>query len=103
MQLGARKKLLAKLWHSKPKQADLACFVSRDLGHGRAEERKVYLLENLPFIDAKEDWAGLKSIAMVERKVWRKGKEQNSKHFYISSLLVLVPKKWDNIFVTNGR
>jgi hypothetical protein len=73
--------------------AGLACSTGSGLGHGRAEERKVYLLENLSFIGAKEGWAGLKGIAVVERKVWRKGKEQNSKPFYISSLWDIKPEK----------
>ncbi len=50
-------------------------------------------MENLSFIGAKEDWAGLKSIAVVERKVCRKGKEQNGGHFYISSLSGIGPEK----------
>ena len=60
--------------------------VSRDLGHGRAEKRTVWLSENLTLVDAAVDWIGLKSVVCVESSRWINNKQQDSKRFYISSL-----------------
>ena len=60
--------------------------VSRDLGHGRAEKRTVWLSENLTLVDAAVGWAGLKSVVCVESSRWIGDKQQFSKRFYISSL-----------------
>ena len=67
-------------------KSSLNPFISRDLGHGRAEERKVYILENLEFVDERHMWKDLSSVALVERKVIREGKEQQGQYLYISSL-----------------
>lgn len=60
--------------------------VSRDLGHGRAEKRTVWLSETLSLVDAATGWVGLRSVICVESSRWLNGKEQHGKHFYISSL-----------------
>lgn len=73
----------AELLRQKP---SLASFTSRDLGHGRAEERKVYVLNNLSFVEASLEWKNLNSIILVERKIYREGKEEISKSLYMSSL-----------------
>ena len=68
---------------TKPtRQAD----VSRDIGHGRAEKRTVWLSENLTLIDAAVDWIGLKSVVCVESSRWINDQQQHSKRFYITSL-----------------
>ena len=60
--------------------------VSRDLGHGRAEKRTVWVSENLTLIDAATGWTGLKSVVCVASSRWLNGKEQSTNRFYISSL-----------------
>lgn len=60
--------------------------VSRDLDHGRAEKRTVYVCEQLDMLDAVEEWEGLSSIACVETCRWLNGKEQKTKRYFISSL-----------------
>lgn len=60
--------------------------MSRDLGHGRAEKRTVWLSENLTLIDAATGWIGLKSVVCVESSRWLNNKEQFNRRFYISSL-----------------
>lgn len=54
---------------------ELPSFRHRDLGHGRAEERKAWVLTDLSFIEEAKDWKGCKSLIRVERKVCREGKE----------------------------
>jgi predicted transposase YbfD/YdcC len=67
-------------------KAALPVAVSRDLGHGRAEKRTVRVNDKLTFIDASQDWMGLKSVVCVESTRWVNDKEQFLKRYYISSL-----------------
>ena len=46
-------------------KSQLPYYVSRDLGHGRAEKRTIYVLENLSFIDSLEEWENVNSIILV--------------------------------------
>lgn len=68
--------------HKSSLQAD----ISRDLGHGRAEKRTVIVSEKLNFIDAAQEWVGLKSVIYVESSRWVNQEHQLSKRYYISSL-----------------
>lgn len=60
--------------------------VSRELDHGRAEKRAVYVCQQLGLLDVVEDWAGLSSIVCVESCRWLNDREQRTKRYYISSL-----------------
>jgi predicted transposase YbfD/YdcC len=75
---------------------NLSYHESRNLDHGRAELRKVYLLEDLQFVEMSEQWKGLKSVAMVERNIWRDGELKTTKRLYISSLSNTTPQKIGN-------
>jgi predicted transposase YbfD/YdcC len=66
---------------------------SHDLGHGRSELRRVYVSENLDFIDEKAAWKDLSSIVLVERSRWKEGKETSTESFYISSLVGKTPEE----------
>jgi predicted transposase YbfD/YdcC len=59
-----------------------------DFGHGRIEQRTCQVIDNLTFLDDKEDWTGLKSIAKVisERIDKRSGRKSAETRYYISSL-----------------
>ncbi|QDK81154.1 ISAs1 family transposase [Spirosoma sp. KCTC 42546] len=72
-------------WFERVKPT-LQAHVSRDLGHGRAEKRTVWVSENLTLVDAATEWIGLRSIICVESSRWLNDKEEYGKHFYISSL-----------------
>jgi len=67
-------------------KANLPVHVSRDLGHGRAEKREVYVLENPIFIDALQDWKEVNSVILVQRSIHRDGKDTTTNSLYISSL-----------------
>lgn len=62
--------------------------IDLDFGHGRIEKRTCQAIDNLTFLDDKEDWPGLKSIAKVisERTDKRSGKKSTETRYYISSL-----------------
>lgn len=68
------------------KQAELG--ITLDAGHGRIEKRICQATDQLSFLDGREAWAGLKSIAKVvsERTDKQSGKQQSETRYYISSL-----------------
>lgn len=57
-----------------------------DKGHGRLEIRKCYATEDLDWWQAKRDWKGLRSVAMVESTRILGETQTTEKRFYISSL-----------------
>ena len=61
----------------------------RDLGHGRIETRYCRVINDLRFLDAQENWLGLKSIICIDSERIDKstGKTTHASRYYISSLL----------------
>jgi predicted transposase YbfD/YdcC len=59
-----------------------------EVGHGRIETRKYYLISNLKYISQAKDWKDLKSILMVEsERIHKKtGEVQSQTRYFISSL-----------------
>jgi len=57
-----------------------------DSGHGRIETRRYVMTSDIDWLENKEDWAGLKSIGMVESTREIKEKCSYEKRYYISSL-----------------
>lgn len=59
-----------------------------DVGHGRIEKRTCQVIDELTFLDGREEWPGLKSIARIisERTDKRSGKQSTETRYYISSL-----------------
>lgn len=64
----------------------LSPYVSRDLGHDRAEKRVVSVSEDVQWLDAGAAFVGLQSVVMVQSSRWVDQQETFSKRFYISSL-----------------
>ena len=62
--------------------------VTIDFGHGRIEQRTCQATDNLVFLDGREEWPGMKSIAKIisERTDKRTGKKSTETRYYISSL-----------------
>ena len=56
-------------------------------GHGRIEERRVFVTEDIDWIEEKQAWSGLRSIVMVEaeREIIG-GKKSTERRYFISSL-----------------
>lgn len=67
--------------------------VSRDLGHGRAEKRTVWVSHDLRWLDAVEGWAGLSSVIGVESECWRGEVVHRASRYYISSLVSSTPEQ----------
>lgn len=57
-----------------------------DGGHGRVETRRCVVTSDIEWLEDKDDWAGLKSICMVESVREINGESGHEKRFYISSL-----------------
>jgi len=60
-------------------------FEETDAGHGRVEVRKHFLSDCLVTLPKTEEWAGLKSIGMVESERHINGKMSKEQRFYIVS------------------
>jgi predicted transposase YbfD/YdcC len=56
-----------------------------DFGSGRIEKRLCYLCTNLTLIDSLSDWAGAKTLVMVEASREKNGQMQQEKRYYLSS------------------
>jgi predicted transposase YbfD/YdcC len=60
---------------------------SLEKDHGRIEERRCYVTEEIEWLEQKDDWANLKSIIMVEAIREVIGKEETTeRRYFISSL-----------------
>jgi len=57
-----------------------------DAGHGRIETRRCVVSDQLDWLEQKPEWAGLRSIAMIEETREFKGKTSVERRFFISSL-----------------
>lgn len=59
-----------------------------DCGHGRVETRKCTVIDNLTFMDGKEEWKDLNSVIKIEAERFDKlsGIKSNEIRYYISSL-----------------
>lgn len=104
MRLLVKKKLFLKLLKKKQiifsfeekssrTRIILPHYVSRDLGHRRAEKRTVYVLEDLFFIETLQEWKNVNSIILVEHLIQRDGKETSNNSLFISSLKNISPEK----------
>lgn len=57
-----------------------------DGNHGRVEERHYWLVSDLAWLTAKSEWAGVRSLGMVERQRTVAGKTTVEVHYYLPSL-----------------
>ena len=57
-----------------------------DKGHGRLEMRNCIVSSQIEWLSQKSDWAGLKTIAMIEETCDIKGKISAERRFFISNL-----------------
>lgn len=66
--------------------AQLSCFESLDKDHGRGEQRKVYVANNIALVDEAETWKNLRSLVIVERKRYTEKGVKKQLQYYMSSL-----------------
>jgi predicted transposase YbfD/YdcC len=71
----------------KWREIEVSTAHSVEKGHGRIEERRVVVTEDIDWILEKEQWSGMRSIVMVEaeREIIG-GKRSTERRFFISSL-----------------
>lgn len=62
--------------------------ITRDIGHGRIEKRMCSAIDQLTFLDGKEEWVKLKTVVRIQSEVYQKKTEQKSEstRYYITSL-----------------
>lgn len=61
-------------------------FVEYDKGHGRIEERRAFVTQEINWLQQLHNWPGLKSIGMVISNIQKKDKISKEIRYYISSL-----------------
>jgi predicted transposase YbfD/YdcC len=66
-------------------ESETCCTLEKD--HGRIEERRCWVTEDIAWLEQKEEWKNLKSVIMVEAVREVIGKEKTSeRRYFISSL-----------------
>lgn len=80
--------------HMQAWKGQLPCYRELNKEHGRAEERKVYVSQQLELLEETQQWAGLRSLALVETRRIENGKQTIGSKLYISSLQEQDPKKY---------
>lgn len=68
------------------KDVPVAHYQSVDKGHGRLEERSIYVTSDIDWLPMREDWAGLESIVMIDSKRTAGEKISRETRYYITSL-----------------
>lgn len=61
--------------------------ITHDTGHGRMEKRTCKVIDNLQFLDGKEDWKSLQTIVQIQSEIYQKKTEKKSEstRYYITS------------------
>lgn len=61
--------------------------VELDTGHGRMEKRVCKVIDDLRFLDGKEEWKAVKTIVAIESEIYQKKSQVKSEsiRYYISS------------------
>ncbi len=70
----------------------LAFLETTDKGHGRVEVRRYWQTGQIAWFADREQWEGLRSVALVESLREVKGKQSVERRYYLSSLAVDVAK-----------
>lgn len=79
------KQQIAKIFNRKTNRTT---HITHDCDHGRIEKRTCQVIDDLTFLDGKEQWKDLKTIVRIEsyREDKKTTKASNSFRYYISSL-----------------
>jgi len=81
------------------RQSEFKTDETLDAGHGRIETRKCEVIDDLTFLDEKENWKNIKSVVRItsNRYIKKTGKESNDQRYYITSLPADAAKLNENI------
>jgi predicted transposase YbfD/YdcC len=69
------------------KGIDYDFYSSTEKSHGRIETRKIYVVDNINWLEGKDHWKSLSSIILVESTREHKNKVTSENRYYISNLL----------------
>lgn len=72
--------------HFAPLLAQAPAHRQRDKGHGRGEERHLWLSRTFPLVEAAEAWPGLQTLVCVQTTRWQHGRATTATRYYLSSL-----------------
>ena len=80
--------LLAQVKKVLELKSSISKNTNTDFGHGRIENRKCTVSDDLRFFDVTHQWQGIKTVIKIEseRIIKLDGKIQKEERFYISSL-----------------
>jgi predicted transposase YbfD/YdcC len=62
-----------------------ALVTTLDKGHGRIEERKICVVNNLDWLESRAEWSGISSMVQITSTRIYQGKKSTEKRYYISS------------------
>jgi predicted transposase YbfD/YdcC len=62
------------------------CAESVDGGHGRIETRRLWCTNQIDWLADRQEWKGLRSVAVIERERRVAGQVQTERSYYLSSL-----------------
>ena len=68
------------------KGVEYSFYETAEKAHGRKEERKYWITEDIGWLSTKKDWEGLKSIGMACTRTEINGKVSEEYRYYLSSL-----------------
>jgi len=74
------------LFFQDPANGPFDSFQTIDGEHGRIETRRYFTTDNIPWLEGKHQWAGIKSICMAVRERDVNGKLSCESAYFISSL-----------------
>lgn len=73
------------LWEESEEE-DVEFDMTVEDSHGRQETRRYWVTDNLDWLQQRDDWAGLRSVGLVERIREVEGEKSYEYHLYMSSL-----------------
>jgi len=73
---------LARAWRGVPH----ATYQTLDKEHGRHEQRRYWITEQIDWLADKEQWEGLRSVAVVESVRTVRGQVQTQRRYYTMPL-----------------
>lgn len=72
--------------HFAPLLAQPPAHQQRQKGHGRGEQRRLWLSRHFPLVDAAHAWPGLTTLVCVQTTRWQHGQTTQATRYYLCSL-----------------
>ncbi|MBT9395660.1 ISAs1 family transposase [Hymenobacter sp. NST-14] len=72
--------------HFAPLLAQAPAHTQADKGHGRGEQRRLWVSRSFALVDAADPWPGLCTLVCVQTTRWQHGHTSQATRYYLSSL-----------------